>query len=435
MSFGRQARWNSAISLAGQIVAVGFVGITARLLGPVEFGYYIWVTALPGMLVVFDLYLGLSLQTRLTELIAIGDMRGRDEIIWGFFWGMLAVSVAFVMIVTLGVLALTGLHLVNSPSAIPPWVVWLGLAQITASSLNVPLLVVGVGYNANHEAHRGSAWSLGADLVSRSLFLTVLGWTGSLRASLLTSSVAMVVVNVVPFIRFLQVYGIGYLRPSVNLVRRAIADLLNRGQGRRWAALRVVDGVYKNSELIVGAFVIGSARIGDFALLDRLSSALMLFASAAYLPLAPAMTSARAVGNRSRSTMLERKVGRYSAAGLVLFSAVFLLLGEGIVSLWAGRPIEIAFSVVVLMCVRACMRVLSTLQWHILMGRQLIQGLLLSTVAAAASYLVLYGSLLARYGVLSIVVSQVVAHTVFLACASRYLRGDQDAALDRLVEQ
>src|SRR3989304_4100105 len=89
-------RWNFIFSVTAQVVSVAFVALVSRLLGHVNFGYYIWIAALPGLVVVFDLYLGLSLQNRLTELIVNGNHVARDNLIWGFIWGMYAVAIIFI---------------------------------------------------------------------------------------------------------------------------------------------------------------------------------------------------------------------------------------------------------------------------------------------------------------------------------------------------
>lgn len=416
--FSHQARWNFIFSVTAQSVSVGFIALASRMLGHVDFGYYIWITALPGMVVVFDLYLGLSLQNRLTELSTTNDRRTRDQLVWGFLWGMLGISLIFLTVCVLTVYGITS-GSTWKVTAIPSQIIWLGLVQVAAAALGVPLLVTGVGFNAAHQVHRGAAWSLGTDIISKAVFLLVLAITEAFPVSITSFATTTILSNVVMTARFMRVYNIAFIAPSLAVTRTAFHELWVFGNAREWAVLRVADGFFKNSELVMGAFVIHAATIGDFAVLDRLSNALMLAANSAYVVLVPALAAAGASGDKSRMAALTKKVGRLSLAGLILFSVVFLAGGEWIASLWAGRTIDFSLLVVVLVCARAWTRVLSSLYWSILFGYKLIRGLLWATIVSGGIYAVLYGGLIARYGVLSILIAQITAQGFFILIASR----------------
>lgn len=415
-SFSHQARWNLLISVMGQGINIVFIGLASRMLGAEYFGHYIWIAALPGMVVVFDLYLGLSLQNRLTEHIATGNRVARDNLIWGFIWGMYAVALIFIALCTIIVFVLTA-GSSSTVMAIPSWVIWLGLVQVSASSLGVPLLAAGVGFNAHREVHRGAAWSLITDIFSRAMFIGSLGLFHSLAVSMGVFAGAILLGSVVLTILFMRAYQVSYQRPSIRLIREVMQDLSVNGNARDWALLRVTDALFKNSELIIGAFLLGSVTIGDFAMLDRLSNALMLAANSAYVVLAPALVAAGATGNTGQMALMTKKVGQLSLVGLVLFSVLFLSAGEWISSLWAGRLINFPLLVVFLVCVRAWTRVLSALYWTVLFGYKLVQGILLATVVAGVTYALLYGTLIFHYGVLSILVSQILAQGVFIFMA------------------
>jgi O-antigen/teichoic acid export membrane protein len=428
-SFSHQATWNTSFSFMGQAISVAFVAFSSRLLGRDNFGYYVWVVGLPAMLVVFDLYLGMSLQNRLTELIATGKRRDRDKLIWGYVWGMLAISLGFIAVCMLVAGTLVAAGLFGKSSGIPSWVIWLGIAQTASVSLTIPLLVVGVGFNAHGEVHRGAAWSLAADVLTKTSFLVVLGLTRAFVVAMASFSAMTLLTAVVLAVRFMRVYQVAYIPPSWALVRNGFHELYARGNARAWAALRVADGLFKNSDIIIAAFVIGSARVGDFAVLDRLSNALMLAANSSYVVLVPVLVSSGAIGEKERMARITARVGRYSIIGLIVFSIIFLTGGERIASLWAGRKIEFSFLVVLLICVRAWSRVLSGLSWHILAGYKLIRSLLYVTLISGFVYAVLYAGLLPRYGVLSIVISQVLAQSVFIILASRFRRRGHAASV------
>jgi len=415
-SFSHQARWNFIFSATGQVVSVAFIAFASRLLGHVNFGYYIWIAALPGMVVVFDLYLGLSLQNRLTELLFAEDRRTRDELVWGFLWGMLWASLIFLLVCVLIVYAITS-GSIWKIAAIPSEIIWLGLIQVAVVALGVPLLVAGVGFNAGGQVHLGAAWTLGTDILAKSAFLATLAITGSFSVSMVLFATIAMLSNVAVTARFMRIYKIAFMAPSLAVTRTAFRELWVLGNAREWAALRVADGFFKNSELVIGAFVINAATIGDFAVLDRLSNALMLAANSAYVVLVPALAAAGISGDKGRMAVLTKRVGRLSLAGLVLFSIVFLAGGEWIASLWAGRTIDFPLLVVVLVCARAWTRVLCSLYWNILFGYKLIRGLLWATIASGSAYAALYGALISGYGVLSILIAQIVAQGIFLFMA------------------
>lgn len=417
-SFSYQARWNLLISVTGQAVAVVIIALASRMLGAENFGYYIWIAALPGMVVVFDLYLGLSLQNRLTELIATGNHVARDNLIWGFIWGMYAVAISFIALC-----AIVGTAVTAGPWAtvmtIPSWVIWLGLVQVSAASLGVPLLAAGVGFNAHREVHRGAGWSLAMDILSKTAFIGSLGLFHSLAVSIGIFAGVTLLANVALTMRFMHIYDVSYQKPSFERIRKVLQELRTHGNARDWAILRVADAFFKNSELVIGAFLLGAVTIGDFAVFDRLSNALMLAANSAYVVLVPALAWAGANGDTSRMSVLTKKVGRLSLAGLILFSVVFLAGGEWIASIWAGRTIDFPLLVVILVCARAWTRVLSALYWNILFGYKLVRGLLLATLVAGVAYAALYGALISQYGVLSILVSQILAQSIFIIMAVR----------------
>jgi len=427
-SFSHQASWNTAVSIAGQGIGLLFVALVSRMLGSELFGYYVWVTALPGMVVVFDMYLGLSFQNRLTELVATGDQEGRRRLTWGFLWGMLGISSLFIALGFLVTSVMTLTNLFMGTMRVPSFVVWLGFIQVVSTSLNVPLLVAGCGYNAHREVHRGAAWSLGGDLFSKAVFILVLSLTASFAASMIAFSIATVIGNCTITARFMRVYRIHYMPASWSIVRSAFHDLWTWGSAREWAGLRVADGLFKNSDLIIGTFFISAATIGDFSLLDRLSSALMLAANAVYVPLVPALISAGATGKEQGMNRLTSKAKCLSIAGLILFSIVFLSSGEWLASLWSGHRVEFSFLIVFLVCARAWTRVLSSLYWNILVGYNLIRGLLWTTVCSGIAYLMLYAVLIKSCGVLSIVVSQITGQFVFLGLAGGYLARHKTAA-------
>jgi O-antigen/teichoic acid export membrane protein len=419
--FSHQARWNFLFSVTSQGVSLGFIALTSRMLGHVDFGYYIWITALPGMVVVFDLYLGLSLQNRLTELLTTKDQFTRDRLVWGFIWGMLGISLIFLTVCVLVVYGITS-GSTWKVTAIPSQIIWLGLIQVASAALGVPLLVTGVGFNAARQVHRGAAWALGTDILSKAVFLLALAITESFPVSIALFAMAAILSNVVVTTRFMRLFNIAFIAPSLAVTRTAFRELWVFGNAREWVILRVADGFFKNSELVIGAFVINTATIGDFAVLDRLSNALMLAANSAYAVLVPALAAAGASGDKSRMAVLTKTVGRLSLAALILFSVVFLAGGEWIASLWAGRTIDFSLLVVVLVCARAWTRVLSNLYWNILFGYELICGLLWATIISGGIYAVLYGALISRYGVLSILIAQIIAQGMFILVASR-LRG------------
>lgn len=417
-SFSHQATWNTVISIVAQAFAMLFVAVVSRMLGTKAFGYYVWITALPGMVVVFDMYLGLSFQNRLTEFVSTGDQEKGNRLIWGFLWGMLSVATIFIILGFLVTLVLTVSGVRLGTSTVPPFVIWLGFVQVASVSLNVPLLVAGLGYNAHREVHRGAAWALGGDLFSKTIFIIALSLTASFTTSVLVFSASTIFANCAITMRFMKTYYIHYIPASWSVVRTTFRELWRWGNAREWAGLRVVDGLFKNSDLIIGTFFISAGTIGNFALLDRLSNALMLAANAIYVPLVPALVSAAAVGEKHGMGRLSTNAKRLSVVGLVLFSLVFLSSGKWLASLWSGHRIEFPFLVVLLICVRTWTRVLSSLYWNILVGHKLIRGLLWITIASSVAYLLLYVVLIKNCGVLSIVVSHIVGQCIFIGLAS-----------------
>ncbi|MES2353802.1 MAG: hypothetical protein V4568_05220 [Pseudomonadota bacterium] len=417
-SFSYQARWNFVISVTAQVVSVGFIALVSRLLGRVDFGYYIWITALPGMIVVFDLYLGQALQNRLSELIVTNDRNARDKLIWGFLWGMLVITLVFIAVCALVAFVMTSTSIWHM-ATIPSQVIWLGVIYVAAAGFGVPLLVAGTGFNAGGQVHRGAAFGLGLDLLTKLAFVGVLATTKSFFFAITILSILTVVSNVIITIWFMRIFDVVYLAPSFTVIKTAFRELWFLGNAREWAVLRVADGFFKNSELVIGAFVISSATIGDFAVLDRLSTALMLAANSAYVVLGPTLAAAGARGDKGRMAALTKKVGQFSLVGLVLFSVLFLTAGEWVASLWSGRAIDFPFLIVLLICARAWTRVLSSLYWNILFGYKLVRGLLQATLMSGLAYVVLYGALISRYGVLSILIAQIVAQAIFLLVAWR----------------
>src|SRR5574337_263088 len=347
-----------------------------------------------------------------------GDYVARDNLIWGFVWGLYAAAIIFITLCAIVVAAVTA-GFWATVITIPSWVIWLGLVQVSAASLAVPLLAAGVGFNAHREVHRGAGWSLAMDIFSKAAFIGSLGLFHSLALSVGIFAGATVLANVGLTMRFIRVYNVSYQKPSIKRIREALQELKAHGNARDWALLRVADALFKNSELVIGAFLLGAVTIGDFAVLDRLSNALMLAANSAYVVLVPALASAGANGDTSRMSVLTKKVGRLSLAGLIVFSVVFLAGGERIASMWAGRTIDFPLLVVILICARAWTRVFSTLYWNILFGYKLVWGLLLATFVAGVAYTALYGALISQYGVLSILISQILAQSIFIIMAVR----------------
>lgn len=417
-SFARQARWNTSLSILGQGLTVVFITFVSRLLGRTEFGFYIWITALPGLFIVFDLYLGIALQNRLTALYTRREKEASDRLLWGFLWGMLAMALLFTTVGAIFTALLVATE-ANWVSRLPIWVLWAGFAHVSLSSLNVALLAAHLGYNAHRAVERNAVVSIAADVIGKLSFLGFFVTTRSLAIAIVGFSIVSVIAQVVTHVRFMRIYDVAFLAPTRRLVRESFADLWSSGDGRDWAITRVVDGLYKNSELVVGTFFVGAPTIGDFALLDRLSNALMLAANSIYVPLVPQLVSAQASDQRDRMARLSRIVIRYSIAGLIAFSVFFVVLGEFLASWWAGREIDFPLIILVLLCMRSWTRVLASLGFHLLAGHRLIRELKWATVVTGFVYLVLYVSSVPRIGVLGIAATQVVAQGLFVVFVHR----------------
>jgi len=412
-SFFYQFRWNLILSVTGQIISVCFLALASRMLGLTDFGYYIWIISLPGLVVIFDLYLGLSLQNHLTKLILKNNEDARDKLVWGFVWGMLVISLIFILIGLLFVILITSGYIL-SVTSIPANIIWLGFFSVCASALGVPLLVVGVGFNAARMVHVGAKYGIFTDLFIKSTFLVTLFISKSFAISICLFLIATLFVNILLAKRFMNIFHITFIGPTIRLVKSAFNELWHDGNGKQWAMLRVADGFFKNSEIVIGAFFINVAIIGNFSLLDRLSNMLMLLANSAFVVLVPNIAVLRLNGEHHKLAGVTKLSTYISVAVLIIFSFFFLLFGEKIASIWAGRKIDFSILIVILICLRAWTRVMSSLSWTLLFGLNLIDGLLHATVLSGILYALLYGLLIQQYGVLSILISQIIAQSVFI---------------------
>jgi O-antigen/teichoic acid export membrane protein len=358
---GRSSRLTSGVATsllsrgASMAVPVILIPLTYRYFGPTQYAAWATIVATTSMFLWADLGLGNGLLTKVTPLLAAGDLERAREL----------VSTAYAV---LGAVALLLVGALAGSTQVVSWAALLGLdgaEQVSPTVfivlgmmlLNIPLSLVQRVQYAAGEVVSSNLIQLAGPAVSLLFGIAgvAAGWPFLWLVGLIAAG--PLAANAAAAITFYRRRP--ELRPRVIRVRSSSARPLLT-MGLAFLFIQVCSSVAMNADPVIAAHVVGVAGLDDFSVTTRVFLLLGGLLTVITLPLWPAAAEALATGD---VLWVRRVTLRISAVG----SALVLVSGLVIVGL--GDPV---------------MRVLLGAEYQ--PDRSLMIGLvLLWTIVAAAS--------------------------------------------------
>src|SRR4051794_5371419 len=209
-----------------------------------------------------------------------------------------------------------------------------------------------------------------------------------------------------------------WLRPRLHDVRRAIARTLLR-VGLLFLILQLAAAVAFTSNSIIIAAMLGPSAVAEYAVVSKLFLIPAVLVSLALAPLWPAYREALSRGDIGWARRTFGRSLRLSVAVAASSSAVLVVFGMPIISVWVGTSsVQPSFALILAVGVWTTLAAVGTALSMFLNGAQVMRFLVITAVVMATANVVLSIALTARIGISGVVWGSVIAYTLFMLIPS-----------------
>jgi len=330
-------------------IVSGFAGRGAALLAPlivmpamlaylgaVQFGLWMTVVSLTGMVAFMDLGLGNGLLTRLANCHGRGDMDQAREYLSSAY-GVLA-GVAGLLLLSAFIADGTGLfsHWLSATAETPePEFERLILVCIIAFGLGIPAALIQKIQYSFQKVWQASIWQ--AANATATVILTLLTIRAGLSPWLVVACYAMTPVAIlgISTLVFFSLYRPDLVPHPAFIRRESAVDLLLLGM--RFLMLSVLTSVALNLDNMIIANRLGLAAVTDYAVPAKLAALLGVLISVIFLPLWPANGEAIARREKAWVQKSTRRMSMWGGLFVGLAGLGLTVCSNWIMQAWMGR--------------------------------------------------------------------------------------------------
>ena len=394
------------------VVSLTTVPLVIGSLGKVQYGVFVALTSLGGLLAFSDLGIGGALATRLAAAKGSGDVAAMRSLVAISAFVYSGVGVVFVVIGAVSVPAVPWASLLGVPSANSLSLKTAAFVFLIGFGLAIP---AGLGQRVLGSLQRGTAvnlWNAATVLLIFGAVVLAHSANASLPVFVAASVAPTVVVGVV---QSTWVFGRSFpeLRPRWAHITRSGTISLG-STGGAFMIVNIAQAVSYQTDTLVVSSIAGAAMAAVFGLSSRLFQLVTQTLLAAGNQLWPAMAEAI---SRGHGGWVRSRFARAMALNLTvtsLASVSILVGGQAFIRWWVGEPYVPTTAFLVLMTVWTVYGSVMSQVAFLLSAAQIVRPQLVMSVGMAILNLPLSIIFTHRLGLVGPVLGSLVAHLLFI---------------------
>jgi O-antigen/teichoic acid export membrane protein len=407
----RRVGLSALASMAAKLVSVTAslvsVPLATSYLGVEQFGLWMTVLSLTGLLGMADLGIGNGIVSLVAEAHGRGDRIAARRLVSNAFFVLLGMG-AFVASAVLALRTtvpwdrLLGFHSeVAGPAAV---------LALLFFGISLPLGLAQRVLAAYQEGFAAGLWQVAAGLLSLGSVVVAVITRSGVVGLVLAVSGAPVVVNLLNcLVLFLR--QMPWLRPRLSDVDAPRTKTLLR-MGSVFLCLQVAMAIGFNSDSLVLAHVVGGTAVAEYSVTSKLFSIPQMLLGYVLMPLWPAYGEAIAKGDIAWARQILRRSVIVSLAVMLVAAGVLVGIGQWLLVLWTGGKITVSLQLLVVFGIWSIVIALASPLAMFLNGAKVVGIQIVVSATSAAANIALSIFLTRSIGVSGVVLGSIISQVV-----------------------
>jgi len=325
---------------AAAVAPLILIPITLAYLGSEVYGLWMATAAIASMALWADFGLGNGLLTKLAPCHANGDWDAARRYVSTAYAVLIATAASLLGLLWAlsGVVPWASIFNVTDPSLVP-LAKQIALVCLSALLINIPLSLVQRVQYAHQQVAQSNLWQAAGSFVSVALAWAAVHAKASPTVVVSAAVAGPLLVNVANS-AFVYLREGRLLAPRPGSVDRRFARALIQ-LGSQFFILSIVTSIALNADNLIIAHTLGLAAVTGYAVPAKLFTALGLIVTLVNLPLWPANGEALAHRDLEWVRRTTRRMTLVSGTAILLPSALLIIGGNALISVWVGGILHV----------------------------------------------------------------------------------------------